>query len=330
MKKPTLTGLKEVIKPYLEKCQKLATDKNTQKKLKGFIALISEQWKNISLTLICGLTLYYGLGAYVSSEINNPLDTDIKKSPQSSYTTAALSYTLKTQVDDAAWTPALPIIFPAAILDNLPNFQIGVKDSVGYFTKKLATLYNDKNLAEASSLLDYPAKIWLFSQIDGDKLAPGSAKQYRKAISKITKAVYKTPHNETEQKKEFNYMLSALDNLLSHQINQLSKQVLEHNSELLDFNADNIFYHTKGAVYTAYYVLSALVKDHQNLIINTEQYEHVTSALKHLKNAEELSPITIQNGSPQESYTANHLLYLAYHLLLAQNQINKIRYTLKN
>lgn len=344
MIKPTLTGLKKVIKPYLEEGKNLprhiqtlkkrlkdtATDKNTQKKLKDLSSLFAKQWKTLSLTLAAILTLYYGIGAAVSSHINNSLEAEIKKSPNSTHTIAALSHALKTQVDDAAWVPALPIIFPAAILDNLPNFQIGVKESVRYFTKKLAAFHADKNLKEAATLLDYPANIWLFSQTNKDKLAPGSAKQYRKAIAKLADFTPPASTDNTMQKQEFKHLLNAIDSLLERQINRLSKQVLEHNSEMLDFNADNIFYHVKGAVYTTYYVLSASAKDYQNLIVDTNQYEHLTSALRHLKNAEELSPLTIQNGSPEESYTANHLLYLAYHLSLAQNQINKIRYAIKD
>lgn len=343
MTKPALTGLKKIIEPCMKGCKKLpeqiktlredikrlAADQTTRKKLTGLIALIVERWKTMAIILTGILTLYYGIGATVSSNINNSLDAEIKKSPQSSYVTAALAHTLKTQVDDSLWVPALPIIFPAAILDNLPNFQIGVKDSVRYFTKKLAAFYADKNLKEAAALLDYPANIWLFSQTDDDRFAPGSAKQYRKALAEIIAFSPKLSPDESAQKQELNYMLAALDNLLQRQINRLSKQVQEHNSEMLDFHADNIFYYAKGTIYTSYYVLSALSKDYQNLIVQTEQYEHITSALKHLKDAELLSPITVQNGAPEESYTANHLLYLAYHLLLAQNQINKIRYAIK-
>lgn len=343
MIKPSLTGLKKIIEPCVKGCKKLpehiktlkedikklTTDKTTRKKITNLIALIAERWKTLTITLMGILTLYYGIGATVSSNINNSLDAEIKKSPQSSYVTAALAHTLKTQVDDSLWVPALPVIFPAAILDNLPNFQIGVKESVRYFTQKLANLYADENLKEAASLLEYPADIWLFSQTDGNGFAPGSAKQYRKALAEIIAFAPKFSSNEDSQKQELNYMLTALDSLLQHQIDRLSKQVQEHNSEILDFQADNIFYYIKGTIYTSYYILAALAKDYQDLIVQTEQYEHITSALKHLKDAELLSPITVQNGAPEESYTANHLLYLAYHLLLAQNQINKIRYAIK-
>lgn len=348
MTKPAFTGLKEKIQPCLNKCaelalncrkqaEKLATaakDKNTkkkyQKKLTGFIALIAERWKTVSLVAGGFLLVYYGLGAAVSSKINNPLNTEIKPhTTAGTYLAPALAYTLKTQVDDSAWVPALPAVFPAAALDNLPNFQLGVKDSARFLTKRLAALYNSDKLKEAGELLDYPADIWLFSQTGEDKLAPGSAKQYRKAMAKIATTVLPAGFDETDEKHSLQYILETFNIVIKRQITKLEKQAQEHNSETFDFKADDIFYYAQGSIYTLYYALSAVSKDYQTLIVKNEQYENLTGALKYLKEAETLSPFSIQNGAPKDSYTANHLLYLAYYLSQAQNLINAIRCTLK-
>ncbi len=347
MKKPALTGLKEIIKPYLNKCTQLppycrkqvarltaaAKDKTArkkyQKKLTGFIALLAEQWRLVSISTVGFIIVYYGLGAAVSSKINNPTDTEL--SPHATtgkHLTPALAYVLKTQVDDSAWVPALPALFPAAVLDNLPNFQIGVKDGVRFLTKRLAAFYNNDKLKAAGELLDYPADIWLFSQTGEDKLAPGSAKQYRKAMAKIAAAL---PENasETAPNREPAYILESISIVLKRQIAKLEKQVQEHNSETMDFKADDVFFYVQGNIYALYYALAAVAKDYQDIIVRTEQYENLTGALKYLKDAETLSPLSIQNGAPEESYSANHLLYLAYYLLQAQNRISLILCALK-
>lgn len=347
MNKPT-SGLKEIIKPYLNKCAELpaycrkqaqkfaaaAKDKNTrkkyQKKLTGFIALIAERWRLVTLISAGFITIYYGLGAAVSSQIYNPIDTEIKPhTVTGKYLPPSVAYVLKTQVDDSAWVPALPAIFPAAVLDNLPNFQLGVKDSTRFLTKRLAVMYNDDKLKQAGELLDYPADIWLFSQTGEDKLAPGSAKQYRKAMAKIAAAVLTENNDETTQTHNLKYILESFNIILKRQITKLEKQVQEHNSETLDFKADDIFFYVQGNVYTLYYALLAVSKDYQDIIVKTEQYEHLTTALKYFKDAENLSPLSVQNGAPEDSYAANHLLYLAYYLAQAQNQINAIRCALK-
>lgn len=341
MKEQGLTALKKIITPLTEKlafalktARKKIQDKNTQitykKKLTGFITVLTKRWKATTFALLGFIFIYYGIGATVSSKINKSLDAEINlPSPATKQTTAALAYVLKTQVDDTAWVPALPIIFPAAILDNLPNFQLGVKDSARYVTKKLASFYIDNNLKEAAALLDYPADIWLFSKTQTDQFTPGSAKQYRKAIAEILKFKPNIDNSKITEKQELHYLLSTLNTLLKRRINQLSKQVQEHNTEILDFSADNVFYYTQGTVYTIYYILSAATKDYQDIIVASDQYEHLMSALKYLKDAEELSPVSIQNGAPEDMYTANHLLYLAYYLSEAKNQINQILYTIK-
>lgn len=230
---------------FKQHLKKLIQNKDTQKKLKGFVALVVERWKVLTFSLFSILTIYYGVGALVSSHVNNSLDIEIQKTPRSTYTLNALSHSLKTQVDDVAWTPALPIIFPASILDNLPNFQIGVKNSIYYFIKKLTVLYKMEQLKEVAAMLAYPEDIWLFSQTKDDKFAPGSAKQYRKALAKINKIEIIPSTDTTTQKIELAFLLNAVNNLLEHQIKKLEKQVVEHHSEMLDFKADNIFYYTQ-------------------------------------------------------------------------------------
>ena len=143
--------------------------KKHKNSLFNFIVLFVERWRFFTIALFGFIAVYYGLGAAVSSKINNALDAPLAINASSPrYTAAALLHVLKTQVDDSPWTPALPAVFPAAVLDNLPNFQLGAKDSVRYFVKRMARFYGDKNLKEAGELLDYPADIWLFSQTGED------------------------------------------------------------------------------------------------------------------------------------------------------------------
>ena len=286
-----------------------------------------EQRRIFSFILVLFIGIYYGLGALISSDINKKLD-NLNLEPTSAIsgkkTFFALAHILKSQVDNTAWTPALPAIFPAAVLDNLPNFQLGAKESANFFIKRLAHHYNSNTLKEIGKLLDYPADIWLFSQTKENKLTPGSAKQYRKALANLKEFIENEPIAISD--KDLTYLLKSINHLLEKQIAILNKHAIEHSSELSDTRADDIFYKTQGTIYTIHYLLSAIVKDCRNQILKTEQYENITTALKYLADALDLNPLLIKNASANNSYEANHLLYLAYYLSRAQNHLSEIYY----
>jgi hypothetical protein len=294
-----------------------------KKRLFNFVTLVSDRWKMFGLIIGGILVFYYGLGAAVSSKINNKLDVPVQQTETSPrHTTATLLYILKAQMDDQAWTPALPLIFPAAVLDNLPNFQIGSKNTVAYFTKKLSRMQADPALKEATTLLNYPPDIWLFSQTAEDKFSPGSAKQYRKAMARIAAS---DTHKSTPSAEELPALLDTVINLLEQKISLLNKQIQEHSTDIFDYRADDVFYQTTGTAYALHYMLTALEKDYQSQIVQTEQYENLTSAQKFLEKAVKLDPLFIKNAQPTDVYAANHLLYLAYYLSEAENRLLHIR-----
>ena len=300
---------------------------SSSKKHQKFFIFNNRRWRIMTIILALVFGVYYGLGAAISSKINNQLHIETKINTRKGQNTlSALAYVIKTQVDDQAWTPALPLIFPAAVLDNLPNFQLGVKESANFFIKKLAKRYKDANLKEAGELLDYSPDIWLFSQNKEDKLSPGSAKQYRKALALIENALKAHPVYLEPTTKDFIYLLKSTDTLLSKKISALNRHIQEHFSETLDFRADDLFYSTQGTAYTLHYLISAIAKDYQTEILAVEQYEEITSVLKYLEEATELSPVSVKNAAPNDVYASNHLIYLAYYLSQAQNHLQKIYY----
>lgn len=291
------------------------------------LKLAHQRWKLIFYIISVFLICYYGIGAIISSRFNNQLETTFKANLiPGQYTVSALSHVIKTQVDDTAWTPALPVIFPASILDNLPNFQIGVKDSANFFISNLAKRSANAHLQQAADLLSYPADIWLFSQNKEDKLSPGTAKQYRKAIAELEHFIAEKKEIKTNSTQELLDLLKDINTLLNKKLSDINKHILEHNSEMTDFKADDLFYQTEGCVYSLHYLLSALVKDYKTQILQTDQYENLTIALRFLSQAAKIKPLIIKNASFIDSYTANHLAYLAYYLSQAQNKIQEIMY----
>ncbi len=291
------------------------------------IKSIYKRWKLISYIIFIFLICYYGFGAIISSRFNNRLEIPLKANLTSGqYSVSALSHVIKTQVDSAAWTPALPIIFPAAILDNLPNFQLGVKNSANFFITHLAERTQNTHLQQAAKLLSYPEDIWLFSQNKDDKLSPGSAKQYRKALAEMEHFISKASDNTKNSYTDLSNILQDCVRLLEQKTHLLDKHIQEHSSEITDLRADDIFYQTQGTVYTLHYLLSALIYDFKTQILEVDQYENLTAALRFLAEATKIKPLIVKNASFADSYSANHLAYLAYYLSQTQNKLQEINH----
>ena len=319
------TYLKGYLPIFIKKIQQKDTSAS------AFISSLIKEWKLSSLVFFGIIVLYYGLGAFVSSSINNTLNKEIKIDQSTErYATVSVIYALKSQIDDTPWTPSLPLIFPASILDNLPSFQQGSKSATLNIIKKLSGLYLDKSLKNASQLLNYPENIWLFSQNEEDKLSPGSAKQYRKALGEIKNFSKTEAVRFPLSPSNLIYQLDAINTILSNQTEQIEKHVLEHNTDLTDLKADNLFYRTQGVLYTIHYYLSGLTKDYQDLIVEKDLYEDVTTALQSLNKAINLKPFIVKNSSLEDIYGANHLMYLAFYISKTQNILTTISATIKD
>ena len=313
-------------KDFIKKSFKHKNKSPKNNKLTSYFSNIFKKRKFGFLAIFGVIFIYYGLGLIISSKINTNLEYKLTAPNNTRYTTNALTYTLKTQVDDVQWTPALPIIFPAYFLDNLPSFQIGTKDAVKYLVKKMSAFYVDSELKKAGELLNYAPNIWLFSKTNDDTLAPGSAKQYRKALALLNTFSTKQSALYPLDIKELKYFLNSLDSLLDINIQNLDKHIREHSSDLINNNADNIFYSTKGNAFVIYYTIKGLTKDYQDQIVEAELYDDITTILKNLETALNFNPISIKNSSPEDVYSANHLIYLAYFLSQAQNKLKDVSY----
>ena len=316
-------------KDFIKKSFKQKNKSLKNIKLSSFFPNLLQKRKLGFLIFLGVIFLYYGIGAFVSSNINTNLDYKLSANNNSRYTTSALIHTLKAQVDDTQWTPALPIIFPAYFLDNLPSFQIGAKDSIKHFVKKMSTFYNDNDLKKASELLNYAPNIWLFSKTNDDTIAPGSVKQYRKALALLNNFANNQNNKYPLELKELNYFLSSINALLDKNIQQLDKQIREHSSDMFSPSSDNVFYNIKGSAFVIHYTIEGLIKDYQDQIVNAELYDDMTTILKHIKSVVEFSPITIKNSSIDDIYSANHLIYVAYFLSSAQNKLKDVIYALE-
>lgn len=281
-------------------------------------------WPKLILAFVLAfIFLYYPLGALISEDIDTNTDYEITKPDHRSATIDTMAFLIKREVYAKSWTPALPFIFPAYMLDNMPAFQLGIMEPISHTAKAIAAKMN-KDIAEdgksplhnAAELLQYPGTIWMFSP--GNKLipVPSSNSQYRRARKQLQnynnmlangQAIFET------STPNLAYILKAAKSDLQKTNNQLESHIRENSFSWFDTKADDVFYYQQGKLYAYFLLLKALSFDFKDVILQNNIYQPWTSMLKSLENAAHLSPAVIRNGELDSSWAPNHLAALGFY-----------------
>ncbi|MBR1601102.1 MAG: DUF2333 family protein [Alphaproteobacteria bacterium] len=297
---------------------------------KKLLKKMSDSWKILITTIPMFLIFYYVLGSKIVENIDIQTQYKIDKNDSAPFfmTADAMSFLIKREVDDKMWTPNLPVVFPAYILDNMPHFQIGIITAVKDITGTLRYMkYNtDKQKNEiknAYELLSYAPNIWLMSRKGKFNLAPSSNSQYRKAGNELRKfmhdVIYKPDVDDLRlllKKISAKLQKLTLDSEAYHQ---------ENASFWFDRGADDLFYMHKGYAFAMWQISNTLCRDYKNLIVKNNLYEDWTRMSASLKKAAEYSPYVIRNGRADSSFTPPHLLMQNYYLLRSISAALKIR-----
>lgn len=281
------------------------------------------------------LLLYYPLGALLTDKIDRDTSLEITVgSSKQSQTVETISFLINREVNDKIWTPNLPFFFPASILDNMPNYQLGIINGLSKFTaafeKRLNTGVPDRensHLYKAASLLRYSGTIWMFDPHNKIKPVPSAGSQYRKArrqLIKYNQSLNADKNVFNKNPRDLSYILKKTDLNLALSNRQLAAAIRENSSNLTDFKADDVFYYNQGKAYAYYMLLRALGHDYKNVIVDFGQYQKWTSATKALEEACAIRPLIVRNGELNSIIAPNHLSYLNAGILKARNIIDAV------
>ena len=297
---------------------------------KKVLKKLSDSWKIVLTIVPLFLIFYYGLGSKIVENIDVKNEYKVDKADKVPLfkTAEGMAFLIKREVDDKMWTPNLPMIFPAYVLDNMPNFQIGVitavKDIAGtlrYF--KNNTEAQNKDIAEAYKLLNYPPNVWIMSRKGKFNLAPSSNSQYRKAGNELRKfmrdGIYK-PESD-----DLRLLLKKISGKLQKLTLDGESYQRENLSKWYDGKADDIFYNHKGYAFALWQISKVLCRDYKEIIVENDLYEDWVRMSSSLQKAAEFSPLIIRNGKTDSTFTPNHILVQNYYLLRAISAAEKIR-----
>ncbi|MBQ8785492.1 MAG: DUF2333 family protein [Alphaproteobacteria bacterium] len=278
---------------------------------------------------------YYPLGGKISENIDKTIDYDFSSvSAEQSQTVELAAYLINREVNENIWTANLPFFFPAYSLDNMPNFQTGIVQSLARVTKAISSqiqcLENEKEIKEikaAAKLLSYPSNVWLFHPDNKLKMAPSSSAQYKKARKKLKdfNVALKEEKCFWIRDKESLYKINkAVIKGLSKAITDIENEIREGSNRWTDTKADDVFYLNQGRVYAFMLILKKLGRDYKQVLMSEELYQDWTIATRALQNAVEMTPEIVVNGKIDDSLKPNHLMNLGYYIIKTENILTKI------
>lgn len=315
------------IKEILELVRRL--NPLTKQRVLASFRFIRKSWKSIAIILPAFLVLYYGIGSWATDNIDKTLIVNQTKPEKGLALVDSAAKLITREVDDHMWTPNLPFVFPGYILDNMPQYQLGIIKSLQTVIKVLADNYDSQEINKASELLNYPGNVWLLSKTENLALAPSSGAQYRRARKALLRFNEETQIAKAAPNKILITILQKISANLAIMMSGLENQVRENSSDWLDNKADNVFYYNQGQLYGFYVIFKALAEDFEPQILAAGQYEKWTSLNKTLENGFLLNPAVVRNGEPDSLTAPNHLLAIGYYITKADLQLNKIINMLK-
>ena len=298
--------------------------------------------RGILLTLGVVALLYYPLGAVLVHRIDDDLAWRPANAGEGgSIAVATAAGLIRREIDEHGWPGNDPFFKPAWILDNMPNYQLGIIESLRRFAFEMTDQLGrargssaaDVDLQQASGLLQYPADVWIVAFEPYPLPKAPTESQYREAARALERYNARLAQGTAAFDVRADNLLSAVDRFaldLGSLSAALDKHVTEHAGDLIDTEADDVFYRAKGQVYAYAVLLRALRQDFAAVIDQRTVANQWDEMLLSLEAAASVSPWVVVNGSPSAEFRPNHLLNLGFHLLRARTQMREISNILQN
>jgi hypothetical protein len=294
----------------------------------------------ILAALVLLIVIYYVGGALWVHTIDD--DTDftppqpIAGGSRSVDMAAAL---IEREVEDNGWTPNDPFFLPGSVLDNMPNFQLGMIYGMSRFGNALAeqlarsrgTSAVDPDVDRAAGLLRYPGDVWVFNF--GTSLAPTatSESQYKAAVRALRAYNQRVADGSATFERRADNLIDTLErfnNDLGSASAIIDEHLRQHSGFPISFSADDIFYQTKGRLYAYYMLLKTLGQDFEQVLEERNLKGVWNQMLESAREAAEQQPWVVLNGGPSSQFVPSHLASQGFLLLRLRTQLREVQQVL--
>jgi len=290
----------------------------------------------VALGVLMAILLYYPVGAWRAHVV----DDDVNFSPAyqngQSLAVSVAAAVIHREVDVHGWMANKPFFMPVAILDDMPNYQIGVISASARFAQALNEARQneaeppvaDPDLDRAAALLRYAPDIWHFDPNSPITTIPSSDKQYRNggwALENFNNRLVTGDSRLPQGAQALRHLVERASQDLDATAARLSRPVLKTDG----WRADKAFWQAKGHAYAHYMILRGLAADYADLLAERSQTETWSQMLAELQKAAAPRPWFVTNGDDDSLLLPNHLANEGFHMLRAQTQLDRIAEALR-
>lgn len=296
------------------------------------------RWWLVAVLIVVVLALYYPVGMMLAHQIND--DIDFQAPPKfavegGSGAVSIAAAIVAREVNDTKWVANKPFVFPSSLLDNMPNFQMGVVYAVSRFAIEMTDVLGrtrgssqvDMDLDRASGLLKYDGTIWMWEPTTSMMPTASAEKQYRAGMAALVRYNLRLGAGKAVYDKRADNLIAFLERVaadLGSASAALDQRTVESNAGWFDTRADDTFYATKGRLY-AYYLLLREIGNDFAAILAEKAVENVwQQMMANLRTAAALDPLIISNGAADGLLMPSHLTAQGFYLLRARTQLREV------
>jgi len=294
-------------------------------------------WGLVGLAVLLFVVLYYPLGMVIVHRVDDDIAFEVPAADRiegGSRAVAMASALIDREAGRGHWSPNDPFFMPGALLDNMPNFQRGIVAALARFAFELTdqiarargSSQTDKDLQEASGLLQYAGDKWVFDLKTSWAPTATSDAQYRRARVALMAYNRRLATGQAVFERRADNLLAVIDRI-ALDLGSVSAALDSHVAEgggWFDLQADDVFYGIKGQLYAYHLILRELGQDYANVMRERELGATWNQMLESLRRAATLDPLIVINGSPDSILVPSHLASQGFYLLRARTQLREI------
>jgi hypothetical protein len=291
--------------------------------------------KILVIVLLLGLTVNYGILGPMTHNIDaNPEYRAASVPENGSVAVATAAALMERELNLHGWTPNDQWFAPAGILDNMPNFQVGVVNAVGRFSfemldqigRRSGSSSADPDLERASGFLQYPPNIWVWEPSTSFLPAVPSERQYRQGLAALENYNARLARGEAVFERRADTLAAVLSRIsddLGSQTSQIDR-AQKTGWWMFSQDADDVFYRNKGMLYSYAIILASLGEDFSQVIQENNLGPIWDQALNSLEQGSQLRPTFVLNGNLDKSIFANHLALQGFAMKRAILQLEEL------